>query len=411
MNENLTIIVGGGISGLTCARYLKKKQKPFLLLESSDRLGGRVKTDEVDGHLLDHGFQIFLTAYPEAKRLLDYEKLKLHSFYPGAIVRSEGKFYTLSDPWTHPKTAMKTLFSPIGNTADKVRIASVRTRARMMTLSEIMKQENKTTASVISEIGFTDSMTEKFLRPFLSGIFLEKDLDTSRRIFDFVFKMLASGSNTLPQNGMAAIPEQLASDLPADCLRTSCEVAEISSNAVTLRSGEKLSCGRLVLATEEPATRALLGIKQECRFNSQTTLYFSAPRAPVKDPTIVVNGEPDGFVTSLSVQSNVCENYAPRGKSLLAVTIVGDPDLSDQELERRSLDELSAWFPGQVEEWNLLKVYRVKYSLPDQSPEALKERLGWMNQRNGKIICGDFTETGSINGAMLAGRKAAELIE
>ena len=124
------VIIGGGLSGLTCAKELHAAGVDFLLFEASDAVGGRVRTDEVDGFLLDRGFQVLLTAYPEAIRHLDYDALKLKAFEPGSLIRANDEFHQMSDPWRRPQHALQTAFAPVGSLMDKLRIGRLRWSAR-----------------------------------------------------------------------------------------------------------------------------------------------------------------------------------------------------------------------------------------------------------------------------------------
>ena len=123
------IIIGAGLAGLCCARRLQQQGTEYLLLEQSDTVGGRIRTDLVDGFRLDRGFQVFLTSYPEAQRVLDYEALRLQPFLPGALVRYGGRFHQLTDPWRRPFAAIGSVFSPIGSFVDKLRVARLRSRS------------------------------------------------------------------------------------------------------------------------------------------------------------------------------------------------------------------------------------------------------------------------------------------
>jgi phytoene dehydrogenase-like protein len=145
MNEADVLIVGGGLAGLCCARRLAAAGVTCQVLEASNAVGGRVRTDRVEGFLLDRGFQVLLTAYPEARQALDYDALELRPFEPGALIRCGGRFQRLVDPWRRPKHVLATAFSSVGSLADKLRIASLRRRVRRTTLDELDEQPEQST--------------------------------------------------------------------------------------------------------------------------------------------------------------------------------------------------------------------------------------------------------------------------
>ena len=231
------LIVGAGLAGLCCARELVGEGVETRVLEASDAVGGRVRTDRLDGFLLDRGFQILLTAYPECRRVLDYAALDLKPFSPGARVRFDGSFYRVADPTRAPLDAVAGAFSPIGTLGDKLAILRVRQRAREGALDDLFARPETTTLDALRGHGFSDARLERFFRPFLGGIFLEKELQTSSRMFEFVFRMLSEGDNALPATGMAAIPDQLAGKLPAGTIRFGTPVREAGPGRVVLESG------------------------------------------------------------------------------------------------------------------------------------------------------------------------------
>jgi len=414
--KDSVIIVGGGIAGLTCAIYLHKERIPFVLLEGSDAVGGRVRTDMVRGFLLDRGFQIFLSAYPEAKEILDYDGLQLQAFYPGAMIWSNGSMHKVADPFRRPIDAASSIFNPIGSLGDKIKMAGLqesvisKNRSGVATISDTLREET-TTLSRLAEIGFSSNMTEKFFRPFFSGIYLEPDLQSSSLMFDFVFKMLAEGDNTLPSTGMQAIPRQMAQQLPGDKICLLHKVTHVDANTVKLSSGETIQGKLVVIATEEPMCKQLLGKEAKVDFRSQTCIYFSADKAPFEDPILVLDGDGSGPVNNFVVPSNVASTYAPPGKALLNAVVTGDPDMNDDELEQAARKQMTNWFGNQVSNWNHLRTYRIKYSLPDQTPQAKAkvDRSYMIDDQT--FFCGDYVETGSINGAMMSGRKVAELVK
>jgi protoporphyrinogen oxidase len=405
------LIVGAGLAGLCCARRLHQQGIPFTLFEASKSLGGRLKTDLVNGFLLDRGFQIFLTAYPEARSVLNYQALDLKPFMPGALVRTNGKFHELSDPFRCPSKALETILSPIGTVSDKMRMGLLRQRVLSQSISF---KESATTApatlEALKQLRFSEEMIAQFFRPFLGGIFLEKNLATSSLMFEFVFKMLAAGDNVLPARGMQSIPQQIADSLPSESIKLGHAVTRVEATTITLSSGENVCGSAIVIATEEPQARKLLGLKPLTAICSQTCLYFSAEKAPIDKPILVLNGDSEGLVNNFCVPSNVCRSYAPQGKVLLSASVISDPHLSDSDLLVAVVQQLSEWFGHQVQNWEHLRTYRIKYALPDQTPQAVAAINHSYNADFSIYTCGDYKETGSINGAMLSGRKAAEAV-
>ncbi|KAH7865540.1 hypothetical protein Vadar_007997 [Vaccinium darrowii] len=260
------IVIGAGLSGLAAATHLTSQNIPFLLLDASDAVGGRVRTDTVQGFLLDRGFQIFITSYPEAQKLLNYQTLDLKKFYSGAKIFYGGRFHTVSDPLRHFFDSLQTLANPIGSVLDKLLIASTRIRVLTKSDEEILSSDEVSTAELLSRIGFSESVVDRFFRPFFGGIFFDARLETTSRLFDFVFKCLALGDNTLPARGISAIPEQLAARLPAESVRLNSRVVSIDVEeglgSVRLESGERLRSEMgVIVAVEEPEAVKLLAGK------------------------------------------------------------------------------------------------------------------------------------------------------
>src|SRR5277367_6080444 len=232
------LIVGAGLAGLCCARRLAAAGTSFQIVEASDGVGGRVRTDNVDGFLLDRGFQVLFTAYPEAKNVLDYSSLDLKAFAPGAFSWFAGRMNQLVDPWRMPGMWRIALRSDFGTLGDKLRIARLRARLRRSSVEQLFQRTERTTKDDLLAEGFSQDMMHRFFRPFLGGILLDGELKSSSRMFEFVFKMLSEGSTVVPAGGMGAIPAQLAAKLPANSLRLNAKVESLHENEITLQSGE-----------------------------------------------------------------------------------------------------------------------------------------------------------------------------
>lgn len=408
MDEKLdAIIIGGGLAGLACARKLCDSGLSCQLLEASDQVGGRVRTDEVEGFLLDRGFQVFLTAYPEAKAALDYEVLNLCRFEPGAMIRFDGKFRRLSDPWRRPQHALATALSNIATLRDKLRIASFRRHTTRGELNDVYNRTEQPTIDLLRERGFSSVIIERFFRPFLGGVFLDSELQTSSRMCEFVFRMFSLGDAVVPAKGMGEIPRQLLRKLPSNVVRTNTRVESCQDQQVFLSSGEQRSARAIIIATEAPIARQLLRDSHPADGRCVSCLYFAAPQSPVEEPILVLNGDGSGPINNLCVPSQVSPSYAPNGQSLVSVTVLGH--LADQQARRDQVrSQLTDWFGPNVESWRHLKTYDIEYALPAQSPPALQPVEKSPRVRQGVFVCGDHCDTGSINGAMAAGRRAAE---
>ena len=392
------IIIGGGLSGLACANRLYAMGALPSILEASDAPGGRVRTDEVDGFLLDRGFQVYLSAYPEAGRLLDLEALDLKQFRPGALVWKDEKFHRVMDVFRCPLAAPVSVLAPIGSFWDKLRIAKLRA---FLLRNELEKDQ--TTEDFLREFGFSDRMIDDFFRAFYGGIFLERDLRTSARMFAFTFKMFTEGYATLPAKGMQQIPRQLAARLPAGGIHTNAAVSSVDRNSVVLQSGEKLNADVVVVATDvEVAGRLLPGFDMlPKRWRPVTGLYYSAPVSPLKEAIIALNSG-NGVVNNVCVLSDVSSDYAPVGQSLISVTA-----LAEQANEDTVKSELRAWFGGQVDRWRHLRTYNIRKALPEQLPTETGESY---RRHDGVFVCGDHCSSASIEGAIVSGKTTAEAV-
>lgn len=409
--ETDVIVIGAGLSGLIGALTLQENGKSVKLIEASDRPGGRIKTDEVDGYLLDRGFQVLLTQYPETQRYLDYDKLSLRLFAPGAIVLNKYGQQEVTDPIRMPQAAFKTLFARVGSLSDKLNILKLKRKLGAQTVDQIFNQPEVSTLKVIQQYGFSESMLRNFFQPFMAGIFLENSLTTSRREFDFVFKMFSEGDTAVPEKGMEEIPKQLAARLQPNTLITDQCVEAIESQTVTTSSGETFSATSILIATEpNDLLKQLAGKQTSYARHSTTNVYLTADESPIPRPMLALNANPDRLVNNILVMNEVSPAYAPSGKHLISTSINGLSSASDEELTEKIKNELSAWYGDQTQQWQHLRTYRIDYALPNQDSVSHNLDAERCKIREGLYITGDHLLNGSINAAMRAGRQAAEII-
>lgn len=409
MDDRDVVIVGAGLAGLACAHHLSEAGLECLLLEASDGVGGRVRTDDVRGFRLDRGFQVLFTAYPEARRVLDLDALDLHPFAPGAAVVLDGALHKVADPGRRPITALRSLGNPVGSLLDKLRVLKLVRRARH---GEPFRGRDTTVLEALREVGFSERIVDPFFRPFLGGITLDRELAGSSHVLDFVIRMMAAGDIALPAGGMEAIPAQLAGRLPQGAVRLESPVAEISERHVTLRDGVTLDTPPvLVVATDGPTAARLLGrAVSDPGSKAVTCLYFAAPEPPVEGPWLVLNGESAEGVQNLAVLDGVAPGYAPAGSHLVSATLLGDPGLQEQELVQRVRRQLAGWFGSAVDAWEPLRTYTLHHAQPAQPPGYLASRPDGPRIRPGVYAAGDWLHDASIQGALLTGRRAAEAV-
>ena len=406
------IVVGAGLAGLTCAKVLSERDTEVVVFEASDGVGGRVRTDEKDGFLLDRGFQVYFTSYPVSSRHLDHAKLDLRAFDPGAIVCRDGDKSVLSDPLRDPKALVPSLFSDAATLPDKLR--TVKLAAKVLPGGAITAgvedgDLDSSTLEYLRASGLSEHYINSFYRPFYGGVFLSRTLYTSSRVFRFTFRMLATGRTVVPAGGMGEIPRQLAAHLPEDGVRLSSPVDSL------LREGERVVGVRaagveheadlVVVAAEAPVAGKLTGEKVPEGSVGEACLYYETDGLG-SGKKIMLNAEDSAFVNNAVEISSVSEHYAPPGRHLLYAVALGGLDLPDAELYRRGIEDVGRWYPEAS--FEPLALCRIPYGQFTQPPGIHTKLPKNRTETPGLVLAGEYTEDSSINGSMLSGEKAAE---
>lgn len=398
------VVVGAGLAGLACALHCADAGLQPLVLEASDAVGGRIRTDRRDGLLLDRGFQVYDTAYPESRRVLDHAALDLRALTPGALVCVGSRRHRLADPRRRPQDALSTLRAPIGSLRDKVAIGLLAAGDALLPPARLLRRPDVTTYDALRAAGVSDTAIDRFLRPFLAGVFLESELSTSRRFFDLVFRSFARGDQALPARGMQAIPEQLADRLPPGTVRLSAPVASTRRGLVTLESGETLRARAVVVAADPPAAARLLPGLAVPRMHRVATHYHLAPEPPTPDSVIVLDGEARGPLSNSVLLTASAPTYAP-GRHLVSSSVVSDPDAPEPEVRRH----LAVLHGAGVADWEHVTTYDVRVGTPAQPPPVGGLRKP-VRLEPGLFVAGDHRDSGSIQGAMVSGRRAAAAV-
>lgn len=405
-------VVGAGLAGLACARRLQAAGRDVVVLEASDGVGGRVRTDRVDGFQLDRGFQVLLTGYPAARAQLDLDGLQLQAFRPGVVIQMESSASRLADPFREPGAVASGLTSSALHLSDAMRLMALRASVQLPGGQAVAGRSQTTTRARLDQRGFSRTVRERFFRPFLAGVFFDEGLSTSSRMFELVFRSFFRGDVAVPAAGMGAISEQLAGRLAPGTVRLACPVLAVGPGSVGLADGEQLDVAEVVVATEGPAALTLLGTDRlrVAPGRGTTTLWWRAPVSPVGAADLVLDGRGTGPVNNLAVLSDVAATYAPDGQHLVAGSVVGVPDEGDGELDAAARRQLRGWYGAQVDEWELLRTDRIPWAQPRQDPSDLPSLRRPVAVGDGLWVCGDHRDTASIQGALVSGRRTAEAI-
>ena len=397
-------IIGAGISGLIAAQVLESKGYKPIVLEASSSVGGRVKTDFIEGYQLDHGFQVLLEGYPKAQEYLDYDALELQPFLPGAQIFKNGASQIIGDPLRSFKLWIPTLRASVGTLSDKIKILKLNRQLKKQSVEDCFHESGKTTLQYLQEKGFSHEIITDFFKPFFSGIFLEPNLETSSAMFEFVYKMFGEGMATLPKAGIEAIPQQLQGKLKQTTFRFETKVNRVENNQILLENGETLDTDYTIIATE--ASALIPNMRgQEISWKSCDTLYFTIPKSENNKSLISLVADEGAHINNIFNHS-VLETGNSGSDHLLSVTVVKQHDLSIEALVAIVTSELSTYCG--IKAAKFLKHYRIEKALPkldtlryDCAPSEtqIKENI---------FLAGDYLLNGSLNAAMISGERAAQ---
>ncbi|MFD4638077.1 NAD(P)/FAD-dependent oxidoreductase [Lentzea sp. NPDC058436] len=395
----MIVVVGAGLAGLSAALELAGAGVEVTVLEASDEVGGRVRTDVEDGVRFDRGFQILLPAYPELERL-NLDPFPLRHFRPGAFVHDDGRHDLLADPRSGPSAWDGFLRQHVLGARDVAAIAKFSAPDAFGPVLPLLKRPERTTREALRDLGVSDRAVEAVFRPFLSGVFLERELSTSSRFFHLVWRSFARGGAAVPALGMGELPKAMADRLPRNTVRLETAVKAVHGNGVDLEDGERLAADAVVVATDGTTAARLLPGLAEPRWNGVTTWYFRPPRSPLRDGCLVIDAN-GGPVVNTAVMSEVSRPYSPHAP-LVQASVVGE---ADEKAVRAHLDRL---YGTDTSRWEVLKRSDIPHAIPAMTaPHRLKQSVRAGERR---YVCGDHRDTSSIQGALHSGRRAAHAV-
>ena len=378
------VVIGAGLAGLNAALTLQNKGLPVTLLESSDRVGGRVTSDQIDGFTLDRGFQLLNLNYPEIRSLEIANELEFKVAPRTIDIALDGQQVSLGDPRSAPFSIFS---SQTGSLFSKISfLRYLRTKPR----------DNENVEAHLLRCGVNE-LYQIVLKPFLQGVFLCNPSEVSAITGRALIAGFLGARSGIPVNGVSELPTILA--MRIHNIRLNTPVEGIAGNQVAIK-GEVLKAKKIILATDLITAAKLMGTSQAMRSNSSTTWYHATEKSPSKDARLLLDGLHRGPVTNSIVISNLASKYAPLGQHLISSTTITDASESDV---RRHLQLM--WRTS-TEPWRLIGKYEIKSALPLFAPGHVPSQI---SRRAETIYCaGDYLAAPSQNGALLSGRLAAQ---
>lgn len=396
-------IIGAGVSGLVAAINLEKAGIATTVFEETDRVGGRVKTDYIDGLTLDHGFQVMLTAYPATQKYLDYSLMQLENFLPGAVLFENGKSELFGDPLRSPSFILPGIFGKQVPLSDKFKLLQLSNRLKRSSLDKIFTGDETSTIEYLKNEGFSDDVLQAFFYPFYSGIYLEDELRSSSKKFEFVYKMFSEGLAAIPKKGIQAIPNQLYAQLQKTDFHFNEPVDKIEDQQVVLKNGRSYGFDYVITATDASHLIANLS-NQQTEWRSVHNLYFSVKNKVIHKKLIgLVHRKENALINNLHYVQNIDSN-----SYLLSVSVVRDISSSDKELIAAVKKELKQ-IAG-IETIELVKKYHIRKALPEMQRINYALRKTETQLKESIFMTGDYLSNGSLNAAMLNGEAAGQAV-
>ncbi|MEU7819326.1 NAD(P)/FAD-dependent oxidoreductase [Catellatospora sp. NPDC049133] len=396
-------VVGAGLAGLVAARRITEAGLRVTVLEASDDIGGRVRTDTVDGFLLDRGFQTLCPAYPALQEECDLTDLHLRPFARGVAVHWAGRTHHLRPG----PTAAFALASGLVPAADALTLVELAARDTLGSTAAVLRRPDVSTLDELRLADLAPATVDRVLRPFLAGVFLEDRLDTSGRFFHLMWRMFLRGGAAVPAQGMQALPRLLAARLPVGTVRCHARVERLTAHGVAVAGDDEITARAVVVATDGATAATLLPGLRTPAWHGVTTFYHACFGAPSVHPMLTVDPGGGGLVTNTVVLTTAAAGYATDGRALIATSTL-DMSTPIDALERSVRARLAVLYDVPTAGWQFLDAYRIPHALPAMpAPHRMRRpvRHGY-----GRYVCGDHRDTSSVQGALVSGRRAANAV-
>lgn len=399
MDSDKTIyIIGAGISGLIAAYELEQAGYSPVVLEKSDAVGGRVRTVEKNGYHLDLGFQVLLSAYPLANKYLDFDALRLRRLESGSQIYVDGKRFLIGDALRNIRLLAPTLLADIGSLTDKVKVLALSRRLKKKSLGAIFDSPETSTLEYLRSQGFSEKIIDRFFRPFFSGIFLEPELRTSSRMFEFVYKMFGEGYATIPEQGIGAISKQLKEKLKTTQFQFGQEVKQVTNEHITLGNGQELIHNGVIITANASALVSNMN-DQAVEWKSCTCLYFEVEKTNIPEGTIALVADKGKLSNNLYAYKDAS------GKQLLSVTTLKHTGKTNEELTQAIEAEVKEYCG--IQRIKHIANFKISEALPDLTHLKMTTAPSESQLTDHIFLAGDVLFNGSLNAAMESGRLAA----
>jgi phytoene dehydrogenase-like protein len=402
-------IVGGGLAGLRAAYTLEQLGYSPVIFEASERIGGRVKSDHLDGFTLDHGFQVILSSYSEIFSLLPKKEFELSYFPSGAMIQHHGEWISLLNPIRDPE---KMVFGKEPFFFDFLKLSKLYLKQKLQSEQRLTPDpQPRSTWDLLKEIGLSDPFIEEALRPFFAAIFFDPDLFTSSFAFQRILPFFIEGKVGLAKKGIETLPLGLAKKLTKTKIHLHVRIEKIEKGKLYTESKEEIETDWIILATDLNSTRTFIPTLVGRETKSMTCLYFAIEEGVIEPaPFLYLEGDRKKPINNFCFNSLVQLSYAPAGKLLLSAVVINPTWQKNPLLQQAVIEQLCAYFNTAANKWEHIKTYAISHALPDQSRPPFYHGKYCFDREKRIYLCGEAVDPPSFNDALASGRRVAEVL-
>jgi phytoene dehydrogenase-like protein len=378
------LIVGAGLAGLSAAIHCQSAGVDVKVIESSDRAGGRVASDVIDGFICDRGFQLINAKYPALQELDVIKELDFIQAPRVIEVCLGEKRHAIGDPRQAPWTALN---KETGLISEKI------------ALLRFITGKVKAGQSIAEALRGTGSCYDRVLRPFLQGVFLTDPENVDSVYAHSIIKSFVNGQPGVPRNGVGELPKALAKRVEDIVYNT--QVESFEQGSVHTNNGT-FTADKILIATDATTATQLLGLNEVPRMAGCITWYHAASQNPSGSGYLVVDGQRRGPIINTLVISDISKNYAPTGHHLISTTT--DLNVTESDVRRH----LATMWGTSTHGWQFIAKYEIPAALPIHTVGRALSQPMKINDHH--FVAGDHRSVPSQQGALFSGRLAAELI-